>query len=540
MDIIKKLERFKIRAGERHNHKYDYSLVSYKTPDDFVEIGCPQHGIFSQRVRNHLNGRGCHQCANAARNDAKRVTTDDIISRFKQIHGNRYDYSKTQHIHWDVPVIIICSIHGEFSQNINNHLAGQNCPKCFERITNTGDFIIKARRKHGDLYDYSKVVWTSSKHKVTITCPTHGDFTQSPNAHYRGAGCPDCFGTPKLTTQQWIEKATEVHKEKYDYSRSIYLGADKHITIVCPVHGEFTQSAASHTNQECGCPSCSHSISQGELKIQEFIQQFDSVICRNRTIITPYELDIVIPAKKVAIEYCGLRWHSEIAGRKDRRYHLNKLKATNAAGYRLVTIFEDEWINHSEIVKAKLKHIIGHTTAPIYARKCSIQKLNSKTANAFLKLHHLQGTGRAAYWYGLFYDNLLVAVMTFSKPSIAKGGKNQEGFELVRYASSRHIIGGAGKLLKAFINDHSPSRIITYADLRWSEGNLYKQLGFTLSHQSPPNYWYYQQQKRIHRFALRKNTSDNPNLTEWENRQLQGWDRIWDCGNLVYLWTPQG
>lgn len=294
------------------------------------------------------------------------------------------------------------------------------------------------------------------------------------------------------------------------------------------------------------CPYCRQSVahSAAEYQILDFIKSLlpkQTILSGNRSKIYPLELDIYIPDLNIAVEYCGLYWHSELNG-KDSKYHLHKLQKCQEQGIKLITIFEDEWINHSHLVKSRLKNLLGKTTNKISARSCTVVTLDSHSANQFCKNNHIQGSGRTNHAQGLVYQQQLVAVMTFSKPSVAKGAAKHD-FELNRFCCSIDtvVIGAASRLFAALIKELDPNSVISYSDLRWNSGKVYEILGFDLDGQISPNYWYinFAQCKRIHRYALRKNTSDDKNLTEWQNRQLQGYDRIWDCGNLRYIWTKK-
>jgi hypothetical protein len=162
-----------------------------------------------------------------------------------------------------------------------------------------------------------------------------------------------------------------------------------------------------------------------------------------------------------------------------------------------------------------------------------------QTAKEFLNLHHIQGYGsNSAYHYGLIdNESKLHAVMTFNNLSIAKGSKHIDGvYELNRYASIGNIIGGASKLMKKFITTISPTKIISYSDLRWNTGNLYEKLGFKFSGNTLPNYFYVKGLSRIHRFKLRKKENEPKDITEKELREQQGYHRIWDCGNSKWVW----
>ena len=273
-----------------------------------------------------------------------------------------------------------------------------------------------------------------------------------------------------------------------------------------------------------------------EMEIRDYLISLNIVFQQNtRNIISPLELDIYIPDLNIAIEYCGLYWHSELNG-KDKKYHLNKMKLCNEKGIRLITIFEDEWIFNKEICKNRIKHILGLNTDNIYARKCIIKEINTNDAKIFINNNHLQGYNNAKVKIGLLYNKEIVAVMTFSKKSISKGSKPTiNDWELSRFCESIRVIGGASKLLKYFIKTYNPKSIISYADKRWSLGNLYNKIGFVQLTDTPPNYWYIKLQKRIHRFVLRKKKNESKNFTEWEIRQSQGWNRIWDCGNFKYI-----
>ena len=150
---------------------------------------------------------------------------------------------------------------------------------------------------------------------------------------------------------------------------------------------------------------------------------------------------------------------------KDKNYHLNKTIECEKVGYRLIHIFEHEWVNKQKIIKAKLKSLFGVEQTRIYARKCIIKEISTDIKNEFLNTYHIQGEDKSKVKLGLFYEEKLVAVMTFGKPRF---NKNYE-YELIRYATSKHVIGGAGKLLKYFERNYKPKSIITYSDRRFSQ-----------------------------------------------------------------------
>ena len=254
-------EKFIQKAREVHGDKYDYSKVDYKSSQTKVTIVCSVHGDFEQKPNNHLLGKGCPRCGGN-----NKLTTKEFIERSKEVHGDKYDYSKVNYKNANKKVIIWCPIHGDFEQKPNNHLQGQGCPKCSNNVKlTTEEFIKKAKKFHGDKYDYSKVEYKSSQTKVTITCSIHGDFEQKPNNHLQGQGCPRCS---VITTEDFIKRSIEIHGNTYDYSKVEYKGSKTKVTIICPIHEEFEQIPNNHLQGQ-GCPRCGNKVPTTE----EFIKK---------------------------------------------------------------------------------------------------------------------------------------------------------------------------------------------------------------------------------------------------------------------------
>jgi len=188
----------------------------------------------------------------------RRKTTDEFIADSKEVHGDKYDYSKVEYVNSATKVTIICPDHGDFEQIPNNHLHGWGCSRCSgcHKFT-TEEFIAEARKVHGDKYDYSKVEYVNSKIKIIITCPAHGDFEQAPSNHLRQRqGCPDCATeTKRKTTEEFKVHARAVHGNKYDYSKVEYVNSKTKVIIICPDHGGFEQRTWSHLEGQ-GCPHC--------------------------------------------------------------------------------------------------------------------------------------------------------------------------------------------------------------------------------------------------------------------------------------------
>src|SRR3989304_259165 len=185
------------------------------------------------------------------------ITTDIFIERAKEIHSNKYDYTKVEYNGIFNKLIIICPKHGEFEQTPNNHLVGKGCPKCAGKNTTTEDFINKAKEKHGNKFDYSKVEYKTNKDKIIITCPIHGEFLMEPRNHLRvQSGCRKCKTNIRLTNEIFVIKAKLIHGDKYDYSKVDYQNKFSEILIICKLHGEFKQEARFHLEGR-GCQKCS-------------------------------------------------------------------------------------------------------------------------------------------------------------------------------------------------------------------------------------------------------------------------------------------
>ncbi len=293
------------------------------------------------------------------------------------------------------------------------------------------------------------------------------------------------------------------------------------------------------------CPSCypiKDYSSKAEKEIFEYVSKLlDVEVQRNvENVLEQKELDIFVLEKNLAIEFNGLYWHSENAGDKSKEYHLQKTNQCEEKEIHLVHIFEDEWIDKQNIVKNRLKHLLDKNHQRLCGRDCSLKEVTTKKKNEFLNQHHLQGPVSDKVCYGLYYQNDLVSLMSFGKT------RYDNGWEIYRFCNSNvSVVGGASKLLHKFTEDYNPDRIVSYADRRWSmKGNtFYNKIGFEFENATDPNYWYMKDyREREYRFKYRKSQLENileefdSSLTEWENMQMNGYDRIWDCGNLKFVW----
>jgi hypothetical protein len=273
----------------------------------------------------------------------------------------------------------------------------------------------------------------------------------------------------------------------------------------------------------------------------------------NKKLLKGIEIDILCEDNKYGIEYNGNYWHSEITGKKDKNFHLNKSNLMKNAGYNLLHIFEDEWENKKEILKSKILHIFNvnsENSKIIHARKCKIDIIESFEKKNFLNNYHIQGNDVSDIFIGAKFEGELIAVMTFDSLRNMMRKTKEDEYELKRFCCKKDCIitGIASRMLKYFIKNNNPKKIISFADIRWTpdvNSNMYVKLGFELSKVMKPDYTYYHKKshnnKRLHKFgfgkiSLKKKFPElyDDNKTEWQIMQEAGYDRIWDCGKYKF------
>lgn len=490
----------------------------------------------------------------------QKYDTPKLIEKFKSVHGDTYDYSKTEYVGYKKKVTVTCPEHGDFQIDICHHMQGQGCPVCRHiksaaaKRKSVDEVKAILKEKRGDEYDYSLITeYKNGKTKIPIVCREHGVFWQSFDNHVRfGHGCPKCgikkYGEhQRLTTEEFIKKARDVHGEKYDYSKTEYALSRENVTITCPEHGDFNQIARNHL-MGAGCPKCFFDKSGVEREVLDFITGLvgtDNVVENDRTVLDGKEIDILIPSVKIGFEVDGLVWHSE-KFEQDRNAMLDKVVTASNKGVKLIHIFEDDWNRKKHVVESRIRNMLHMPSHRAYARKCTISEVPYHESKLFLEQHHLQGNCPSKHRYGLFLEDELIALMTFSRPrrnvSRSVSGKDGE-YEMTRFCTKTGwtVVGAASRLFKRFVSEIRPKSVISYADRCWSDGNLYETLGFKKYNESKPSYAYVVNKRRVNRFNMRKDVLVSKygcpaDVTEHEFCLSKGWYRIYDCGCLCYRW----
>lgn len=496
--------------------------------------------------KSHLRGglsTKCKQCQ--TQSVASFLRHKDFPKLAREVHGDRYDYSKVVYHNNRKLVIIVCPHHGQFTQTPKNHLKGHGCPRCGSSLLSLNDFITQSQKKHDNRYGYDLVNYTTGDVPVSIICPVHGPYSQVPYDHMRGAGCKACvLDTRRLTTIDFVTRAAERHNGRYDYSKTVYCSSSLDpVCVICRQHGEFWQRPDAHLYAGHGCPQCPTVISTPHQTLIDLVPDGTRIELNNRTAMAPLEIDVWFPDHSFGCEVHGAYWHGVRTGLNDeerrrlRRKHVRKAQAAQECNILLYQFWEYEIVNKPWLVRSMIRHAIGKSEQ-IPARKCKMDS-NVAEIKSFFDVSHMAGHRPASVNYALRYDGGIVCAISFMRHP-------QHEWEIARFACApgKAVVGGFSRLLTAFIREHKPQQIMTFADRRFSVGNVYAVNGFELVRSTKPNYCYYKggiilsrQQCQKHKLARLLGDGFNPNQTESENMLAAKYTQLFDAGHLKFVWV---
>lgn len=454
----------------------------------------------------------------------------------------------SEYINTKTPVLATCH-NGHRRKIIPGNLfyrgSGAECLECKGILANgkksTSNFTDSLKNKYGEYWTLDGE-YLGANFKHIFKCSNGHSISQYANAMLsRDIKCTDCEPKSKRSDLRTSAEFQEFLDPLNLTLVSEYQGAKVPVIVKCQNGHEYSIEPHNLITHATGavCRTCNPSQSKPQEEIVDFIKQNYSgwIEINDRTILEGLELDIVLPDLGVAFEINGDYFHSSKF--KSNTYHQNKTNLVEAFGYQLCHISLSDWECKTDIIKSRIKSILG-CLDKIYARKCIVRRIDFP--KEFLNKNHLQGAGvPTKHNYGLFHKDELVAVMTFGKARF--GNEEQYDYELYRYCSLLNIsvTGGAGKLLKAFISEVNPKSVYTYAARDWSQGRLYEALGFTKVKYTEPGYYYIKNDVKYsrHKFTKAKLADLFPNyyskdLPEHKIMELAGYYRVFDSGNILY------
>lgn len=588
-------EEFIAKALEVHGDKYSYENAVYTGCTQPVIVTCHLHGDFETTPHKHISGgQGCPECGKISR-AAKRNKGAQFIERAKAIHGDKYDYSLVDYKTCKDPVEIICNTCGKhFPQTPDNHInTKKGCPVCgrkkaatesaksrkgkkVQRCT-TEEWIKKVLKRYpenAEKYDYSHVVYTRSDERVEIICKTCGRVMHPKAcAHFSGQGCKICAARATasekaISFQDVVERCRETHGDNYEYFEDSYVNASTPMKIRHKECGNiFMQRPEFHYGKGQSCPRCCHNQSTGEKDVLSFIKGvYRGVVEENAWVLENFkdpskkkmELDIYLPELKLAVEYNGVFWHS--VDRKGKGYHIQKRKACEKQGIRMLSIWECDWQDSRKrpIIERYLKNALGvKDEKTVYARKCTIKDVDNKTYRDFMDKNHIQGYATAKeVKKGLFTsDGELVACMSFK---ILKN-KDQKVtpfvmWDMVRYATSCNVPGGRSKLFKHIQKEFRMDHVQSFLDRDYFTGVSYKEEdGWVLAEddQVSISFWNYREGRMsrqawwksnipetLRRLGLDESFYDPEKTQEW-NAKNAGCHILENSGNSRFEWHSE-
>jgi hypothetical protein len=487
---------------------------------------------------------------------------------FVQTYSGPYDFSDSVYAGMNQKVRFRCPTHGEVTSDAKNLMSGKQCNACGiaaraggRRMTQK-QMLAKFAATHGGTYNYDRAVYTGQTVAVSILCSRHGEFLQKPEFHWGGAGCPTCFHEDRRGASQrdTLESFTGKLEAVFPGGFTVvgeYRGSQAPIALICSKHSEPVSTKPCYViNGYNPCPKCNHMKSAPEEEVAAYLSIFTTVERRDRTLIKPKEVDIYLPEHKIAVEFCGMYWHShgdKEEETKNKMRHATKYRLCAEKGIRLITIYETDWAEKPATIKRLLRNAIGKTRGRLMARKCVLQKSTVQEARSFYEKYHPQGGAGSGEHYGLYHNGVLVACMRFTFGGNDRGtAASGRVWTLSRYATRLSVSGAASKLFAAFLKDQTPDEVKSFSDNRLFSGAMYSQLGFTLEADLPPDYQVWSPklglrpkphyQRRLLAARLREHGVLEPfdpakdKRTEATMTYLMGARRIFDCGKKRWVW----
>lgn len=549
-------EEFVARCNVKHNNQYNYSKTLYTTTRDKIIVTCLHHGDFYVLADNHLRQSGCPKCGTQLGAKSTTLTYTEFVNKVSDTDRLNLLFYEADYINSRTPITVLCKKHNyEFKQKPYDIYTNRTkCKHClFEKLSNKSrsnnqDFIMKAREIYNDRYLYDNIVYTCNTEDVKITCKQHGIYSITPKEFLRGYHCKKCMKQDLLKRNSTMFFNTFKDKWPNYTIKSEYNGCYAPLLINCNLHGDFYASPEQSRTSQDICDSCRvYRGSQQELKITNLLDKYNIEYQKHKKIKGDkgiFEIDIFLPKQNIAIEVNGLYWHRDRDnGKYSKDYHLNKTVTCFKQGITLLHFYDTEIDTKFSIIKSILENKLNLNTRKVHGRKTIIKYVSNVEKKVFLDTYHMQGNDRASICIGLYYNDELLSIMTFGTRKIT----GSVDHELLRYCvkSGVNVVGGFSKLIKFYSKQHNITTIKTYADKRYSQGNVYNINGFKHLRDSAPSYWYFNTKayKLHHRYNFAKHLLKSKleyydeNKTEYQNMRDNNYFRVWDCGHCVFEYT---
>lgn len=567
-----KVDEKKIKERLKKYGIFCYKIGEIRGQSTYIEYLCPICKKYNKKKYCHITRRRCRLCGRP------QVSRDEIINNcveygFKDpiiLHYNG-SFSKVQYTCKQCGGFFTC----RYSEM--KYRAKKICKKCIDsNLLISDEEVNKKLAKHGCCI--IERIEKSTKYKIQCKCGNILYKYQSDIVRAIDINCGRChikhlndhgiiykdrggkISIPCTKCKKWLlmpnSKSFLITKNDYicgfcklkqEYFASFnlnttddYIDSKTPIRIKCQCGRDFYRILNRiQQSSNIRCNFCTKVINNIEVSVGEFLKTLNIEYLHQDRKAVGRQLDIYIPSKRLGIELDGVRWHSELYKHRDHLF--KKTIRCNNNNISLLHFFDFEWNKKREICQSIIKSKLGLIDRKIFARKCEIREVDTKNKNNFLIQNHLQGKDHSSVKYGLYYNNELVFLMTFCRPRF---DKNKQ-WEISRVCSSLNtlVIGGFSKLFSYFLKQNNPESIITYADIRYSEGSVYLKNGLKFSHRSKPSYFYFKGDKIVKRYGAFKKKLEkllqnyDHNLTQVQNMHNNNYYRVWDCGNLVFKWS---
>lgn len=510
---------------------------------------CLQNHTWEGEIKVRLKGHGCPYCAGQRpiKGETDLATTNPLLAQEwspnNAVSPDEVMRGSTKKYLW------VCSKGHEWSEAPKQRSRGYGCVYCSGKRVRVGETDLATT--HPEL----AAMWSprntfqptdvgaGSNKKAWFVCENNHIQERAIYNAVNSAGCTYCIGrkvtigeNDLVTTHPDI--AAEMSDPQYDPT-DLSAGSNIKVSWICE-NGHSWSTTVSQRTRGRGCPRCSHHVSSQDAELLDMIQgYFPDAVGNARGVIPPKELDIYIPSKKIAIEFNGLYWHSDKY--RDRFYHQEKYNECAKAGVRLIQIWEDDYRDRNEQTVSALLHKLGVSTrTSIGARKTVASSITTAEARKFLDAYHIQGFASGTYYIGLKdRNNTLISTLVLKTDTTHAGYLN-----IIRYATSVNVAGGFTKLLSHATSTVPSLGYVTFSDNTISDGSLYRNSGFVVDAELPPDYMYLYRGSRYHKFGFRlKRFKTDPTLryeegmTERQLASLNGMFRVYDAGKVRWKLT---